>query len=37
VKWWQQLIVGAVLGVALAAAVVYGVIELTEYMMEFMR
>jgi hypothetical protein len=37
VKWWQQLIVGGLLGIALAAAVVYGVIELTEYMMEFMR
>jgi hypothetical protein len=36
-KFWASLLVGAVIGVALGAAVVYGVIELTEYMMEFMR
>lgn len=36
-KWWQQLILGGLLGIGLAGAVVYGVIELTEYMMEFLR
>lgn len=36
-KWWQQLIVGALAGIVIAGAVIYGVIELTEYLMEVLR
>lgn len=35
-KWQAQLIIGVAIGVAVAGAVVYGVIELTDYMMEFL-
>jgi hypothetical protein len=35
-KFWTELTAGALLGVAIAAAVVYGVIELTDYAMELL-
>lgn len=34
-NWWQETILGGLAGIAIAAAVLYVGIELTEYLMEF--
>lgn len=36
-RFWVELTAGALLGIAIAGAVIWGVIELTDYMMEFVR
>lgn len=34
-NWWQETIAGGLVGIAIAGAVVYGVVQLTDYLVGF--